>query len=346
MTSGTGEVVCAPCVFSIGSTPTAPRKLTVRVNDLIMARGGFGTSMAAKKGIGLLDLTNDVDWLSIESRLEYSDAEPGDLYLCPVAPRDVLKDWFVPSQARVFVLPEVRDRSESGSGLPKVIDCYLTAAYVGGLGDVPAGTGATVELYLYDDNGAPMSGSAGPICAPCSYTLGTGLPASASRWLEVDIGNLSPVPATKQGFAVVRVAGADPGAVVLEQFEEAFHASPTARSHSGRLLTALALPTGTLAVDEPDAAGATLMLRSSPNPAAGAMTFDFDLAHRADVDLDVFDAAGRRVATVYSGARPAGRQSLQWNRRDDQGNTMAAGIYYGRLRANDGSRVTRLVFLP
>jgi flagellar hook assembly protein FlgD len=76
------------------------------------------------------------------------------------------------------------------------------------------------------------------------------------------------------------------------------------------------------------------------------MTFAFDLVRATTIDLDVFDTTGRRVATVDSGPRQAGHHELRWNRRDASGNSLAAGVYYGRLRASDGSRITRLVLLP
>jgi hypothetical protein len=147
---------------------------------------------------------------------------------------------------------------------------------------------------------------------------------------------------------VFRVAGADPSAVLLEQtdVDSIPGAIPTLVVTNSRLLEPIPPPATTLAVGGSDVPGLALALRSSPNPAGAGMTFSFDLARATTIDLEVFDTAGRRVATVDSGSRPAGHHELRWNRRDGSGKALSAGVYYGRLRAGDGSRVTRLVFLP
>jgi len=343
--SATGEVVCAPCQYSTGTTTSPARRVTISVDDLIMAHGGFGTTSAPKRGFAVLEVTGDPDNLSMESRVEYSEDTPGDISICPKLPRDVLKDYFEPATPRVLTFACLRDRAGNTTTAHNT-DLFLHAVYTGGLGSVPAGGGATVELYLYDEQGAPLSSTAGPVCAPCTYALGTGQSTSPVRWLEIVISSLPSMPMDQQGFAVVRLAGPDPGAVVLEGEGESSLTTAAQRFRFGWVYWMPPPMAPALEVSEPDAAGAALLLRSAPNPATGAMRFTFELARAADASVDVFDAAGRRVATVGGGMRAAGRHELAWDRRDDAGRPLQAGIYYGRLRTADGSRITRLVFLP
>ena len=63
-------------------------------------------------------------------------------------------------------------------------DSILYATYRSGLAGLPNGQGAKLDLYLFDDSGAPMQGlSRTPICDPCSYGLGTGPAGTANpRW--------------------------------------------------------------------------------------------------------------------------------------------------------------------
>jgi len=44
----------------------------------------------------------------------------------------------------------------------------------------------------------------------------------------------------------------------------------------------------------------------------------------------VYDLAGRRLRTLCQGQRPAGRQSLTWDGRDDGGRGLSSGVYLVR----------------
>jgi hypothetical protein len=79
-----------------------------------------------------------------------------------------------------------------------------------------------------------------------------------------------------------------------------------------------------------------------PNPFSGLTRIEFSLAESGDAQLDVFDAAGRRVATLASGSQPAGRQVIVWAGRDSQGSSVASGVYLIRLQAG-GVTLTRRV---
>ena len=341
LTSGTGQVVCAPCLYQTGGS--APRRTSIVIDDLIMARGGFGTSGQTQQGFAVLDATGDADHLSAEFRIKTTTGTAGQPSIVPVLPADILKDYFETSnQPRVYVASKLDGISDWD-----VSDwAIFHATYGGGIGSLPAGGGAMLEVYLFNDDGSPQGGLTSPVCAPCSYALGSGGTSGAPR--NVDL-RFPPAPtASGEGFAVFRVAGADPSAVVIEQtdVDSIPGAIPTVRIMRSQALDALGPPSGSVAVNEPDMPGAALVLRGSPNPTAGGMTFAFDLARATSVDLQVFDAAGRRVATVSTGMRAAGHHEVRWNRSDSAGHSLAAGVYYGRLRASDGSRITRLVFLP
>lgn len=343
LTSGTSEVVCAPCLFQNGTGGSTPRRRSIVIDDLIMAHGGFSTSSQAKQGFVVLDVTGDVDHLAAVVRVHSTTGVPAQPSIVPVQPKNVLEDYFETSvQPRVFVMAKLDGITNWDASDWSIFN----GTYLGGIGGIPAGGGATLDVYLFNDDGSPLGGLAAPVCAPCTYTLGSGGLTGAPRNVAL---RFPPAPTgSGEGFAVFRVAGADPTAVVLEQtdIDSIPGAIPVVVVRGVRPLEALGPPASNVAVNEPDVAGAALALRGSPNPAAGEMTFAFDLLRATTVNLEVFDAAGRRVATVASGARAAGHHELRWNRRDGRGNPLAAGIYYGRLRASDGSRVTRLVFLP
>jgi hypothetical protein len=79
---------------------------------------------------------------------------------------------------------------------------------------------------------------------------------------------------------------------------------------------------------------------SFPNPFASATTLRYALPRAADVRLEVFDALGRRVATLAEGARAAGAHEVTWNARD-----LASGVYIARLVAAGSVETQRLTLL-
>ena len=72
-----------------------------------------------------------------------------------------------------------------------------------------------------------------------------------------------------------------------------------------------------------------------PNPFNPTTTIQYALPEEASVTLEVFDAMGRRVATLVNSQQAAGRYEAQWNGRSDAGNTVASGMYLYRLRAGN-----------
>ncbi len=85
---------------------------------------------------------------------------------------------------------------------------------------------------------------------------------------------------------------------------------------------------------------------SSPNPFNPVTSIDYDIpAGGGVVDICVFDVAGRRVATLYSGHHDPGTHSVTWNGRDSRGRSVASGIYFVRLDAPEFSASRKMILL-
>jgi flagellar hook capping protein FlgD len=82
----------------------------------------------------------------------------------------------------------------------------------------------------------------------------------------------------------------------------------------------------------------------APNPARHAL-FSFNLPQDADVDIGIFDVAGRQVASIASGRLPAGSYQRQWSGEMSDGRTASAGVYFARMKANGSETSLRTVFL-
>lgn len=77
-----------------------------------------------------------------------------------------------------------------------------------------------------------------------------------------------------------------------------------------------------------------------PNPFRGATTLTFSLPAPTSVRLDVFDALGRRVATVVDGRRAAGTHEATF-----RAGSLLPGLYIARLSADGQTATRRLVVL-
>lgn len=96
---------------------------------------------------------------------------------------------------------------------------------------------------------------------------------------------------------------------------------------------------------EPHAVAARIGLSTpAPNPSRGVARFALSLSQPGGVEVAVFDAMGRRVRALHSGALAAGRHDLSWDGRDEQGKTARPGVYYVRaLQGGSALAVRRLV---
>jgi flagellar hook capping protein FlgD len=81
-----------------------------------------------------------------------------------------------------------------------------------------------------------------------------------------------------------------------------------------------------------------------PNPAGGRTSFSVMLAQPGALDVGVFDAGGRRIATLFHGDAPAGARTLSWDGRRDSGVAAGSGLFFVRAESA-GYRVTQKVML-
>jgi hypothetical protein len=83
-------------------------------------------------------------------------------------------------------------------------------------------------------------------------------------------------------------------------------------------------------------------LRIQPNPVRTAAEIEFDLNRPQRIDIAVHDAQGREVARLTEGtAFEAGPHRLTWDGRLANGSESPSGVYFVRLRTDDGTESTR-----
>lgn len=85
-------------------------------------------------------------------------------------------------------------------------------------------------------------------------------------------------------------------------------------------------------------------LGACPSPAGSTTSLSFSLDCPGYVALNVYDLAGRRVATVAEGEFPAGESSVQWNLSGADG-PVSSGIYFAVASTGSGRLSASLVVL-
>jgi hypothetical protein len=88
---------------------------------------------------------------------------------------------------------------------------------------------------------------------------------------------------------------------------------------------------------------ALTMAPGQPNPFTLATTIAYGLPGASTVRLSIFDAQGRKVATLVDEIQGAGPHTATWDGRLDAGGRAAAGFYVVRLEAGTERMVQKLV---
>jgi len=102
------------------------------------------------------------------------------------------------------------------------------------------------------------------------------------------------------------------------------------------------LPGGGIGANDAPSIPRTVTLRGN-GPFAGRVAIEYGLPKTAAVRLEVYDACGRLVSVLASGAREAGYHTAVWKCSDQHGRAVAEGAYFVRLVADDVTLTSKVV---
>ncbi len=85
--------------------------------------------------------------------------------------------------------------------------------------------------------------------------------------------------------------------------------------------------------------------RPRHNPFRGEAELRFSLARETFLRLEIFDIAGRKIATPAFETRGPGEQLLRWNGNDENGRELPAGLYLYRLQTTGRDHSGKLLKL-
>ena len=91
--------------------------------------------------------------------------------------------------------------------------------------------------------------------------------------------------------------------------------------------------------------GVEVAMPSDGASSGGGAAIHFDLDREADVNVDVYDAGGRRIQSLFSGRRGSGRHTFEWRGTDADGRRVPQGVYFVRVRAGAESHTGKVAIL-
>ncbi len=92
-----------------------------------------------------------------------------------------------------------------------------------------------------------------------------------------------------------------------------------------------------------DSAG--LRITNYPNPFNPTTILSFTLLKQEKVKLQIFDAKGRLVKTLYTGSLSQGNHNFMWNGCNNLGRSMPSGIYFSKLSYGKEKQYHKMVLL-
>ena len=117
----------------------------------------------------------------------------------------------------------------------------------------------------------------------------------------------------------------------------------------GRGLWEIVLPQTTIETAVAEAEGVVpaefALSQNFPNPFNSSTTIAFQLGLPSRVELAVYSISGQRVRTLFSGSLPPGYHRLQWDGRNEHGESVASGAYLYQLSAGDFVATRQLMLL-
>ena len=117
----------------------------------------------------------------------------------------------------------------------------------------------------------------------------------------------------------------------------------------GRGLWEITLPEATTETAVSEAEGVVpaefALAQNFPNPFNASTTIAFQLGLPSQVELAIYSISGQHVRTLISSSLPVGYHRLQWDGRNEQGETVASGAYLYQLSAGDFVATRQLMLL-
>ncbi|MDP8242252.1 MAG: FlgD immunoglobulin-like domain containing protein [Candidatus Celaenobacter antarcticus] len=99
-----------------------------------------------------------------------------------------------------------------------------------------------------------------------------------------------------------------------------------------------------IAVDENQDANA-IILDNIPNPFSSQTEIKFYLRQSANVEIEIFNILGQKMKTISDDYFNVGEHSVEWNGKDENGNSLSDGVYFYKMNIENSNTIKRMILL-
>ncbi|HPG39297.1 MAG TPA: FlgD immunoglobulin-like domain containing protein [bacterium] len=82
-----------------------------------------------------------------------------------------------------------------------------------------------------------------------------------------------------------------------------------------------------------------------PNPFNPVTGIEYELSHDTEVNISIYNITGELIKIIIAGRQNAGSYKIQWDGRDNSGNSVAGGVYLYQLKADDFVQCKKMILL-
>lgn len=99
-------------------------------------------------------------------------------------------------------------------------------------------------------------------------------------------------------------------------------------------------------IDEQTAIPSVYSLSNYPNPFNPNTRISFSLPENSKISLEIYNVKGQRVKTLVNRTDyQAGNHNIQWDGKDDNGSSIASGVYFYKLQSTHKTLVNKMLLM-
>ncbi len=87
------------------------------------------------------------------------------------------------------------------------------------------------------------------------------------------------------------------------------------------------------------------LFQNYPNPFNSETIIRYALENQSKTTVEVYDVFGQKIAILVDCSQPRGKYSIKWNGKNDQGQTVATGMYFVRLQAGNFIAIKKALYM-
>ena len=87
------------------------------------------------------------------------------------------------------------------------------------------------------------------------------------------------------------------------------------------------------------------LYQNYPNPFSSQTTFQYDVAEATSVKIYIYNTLGQLVKTIDRGDNGVGTHTVEWDGKNDDGDTLSSGVYFYQLRTKDFNKTMKMLLV-